>query len=142
MRTWLWTSLFWGATSLSHGGWAVDEPTFFNQNWPGVFDYGMCTVSGFQEGDPTPWNAYADGNNIGTQPLADSLKAVAKVMNGTQWCANPFIETDTARTNCISCHQGSTESVLLDISKQRNSNISDFSFSFATNRANFLKIKP
>src|SRR2546430_4971667 len=142
VRTWLWTSLFWGATSLSHGGWALDEPTFFQQNWPGVFDYGMCTVSGFQDGDPTPWNAYADGNNIGTQPLADSLKAVAKVMNGTQWCANPFIETDTARTNCISCHQGSTDSVLLDIPKQRKSNISDFSFSFATNRANFLKIKP
>lgn len=142
VRTWLWTSLFWGATSLSHGSWAADEPTFFAQNWPGVFDYGMCTVSGFQEGDPTPWSSYADGNDIGTQPLADSLKAVAKVMNGTQWCANPFIENATARTNCVGCHQGSTESALLDITKKRNSNISDFSFSFATNRANFLKIKP
>jgi hypothetical protein len=142
VRTWLWTSLFWGATSLSHGGWAADQPQILYQQWPRLFDYGMCTVSGFEENDPTPWKAYADGDIFtGKQPLSDALKAVAKVMNGTQWCANPFIETDTARTNCIGCHQGSTESFLLTVSKERSTNISDFSFSFATNRGSFLKAR-
>jgi len=141
LRTWLWTSLFWGASSLSHGSWDADAPKILYQQWFGIFAYSMCTVSDFEERDPTPWRAYADGDLLGKQPLADSLKAVAKVMNGTQWCANPYIETDTARTNCIGCHQGTTESFLLTVSKERSTNISDFSFSFATNRANFLKVK-
>jgi hypothetical protein len=142
LRTWVWTSLFWGATSLSHGGWAADAPKILGQQWYGFFDYGMCTVSDFKENDLTPWKAYADGDDFyGKQPLADSLKAVAKVMNGNQWCANPYIETDTARTNCIGCHQGTTESFMTTVSKERSSNISDFSFSFETNRANFLKVR-
>src|SRR5260370_42257934 len=85
-------------------------------------------------------------------------------MNGAQWCANPYIETNMAHGNCIGCHQGSTESVLpttlfqalkplhasLDnlipevllpsTLPQAPFNTSDFSFSFATNRAAFQKV--
>jgi hypothetical protein len=142
VRTWLWTSLIWGTYNFQHGEWSADEPNTPFQQLDFPFDYGLCTVSDFEEKDPTPWKAYADGDiDNGKQPLADALKAVAKEMKGNQWCANPYIETDTARTNCIGCHQGSTESFLTTVKQERSTNISDFSFSFATNRANFLKVR-
>ncbi len=72
LRTWLWTSLFWGAHSISHGSWAADGPKILYQQWLGIFAYSMCTVSDFKEKDPTPWKAYADGDYVyGKQGLAD-----------------------------------------------------------------------
>jgi hypothetical protein len=140
--TWMWTSLFWGADGPSHGAWQSDEPNSLRQEWLGVFRYGMCTVSDFKESDPTPWSAYEDGDPFKKQPLANALKSVANLMNGYQWCANPFIEINMSRGNCVGCHQGSTESFLPgEIAKRRKFNISDFSFSFATNRANIIKIR-
>lgn len=153
LRTWMWTSVWWGSGDAKRGGWSADAPKTF-----GVFELGfpyeMCTVSDFKESDATPWSAYeqkakelysqasATGDaQIGYQAdkydaLAKALKAIAKVMKGTQWCANPFIESTMSQGNCIGCHQGSTESLLpTTLSKVRQINISDFSFSFATNRA-------
>jgi len=135
LRTWMWISLF-----PSPGyDWRADKPDL--SPWS-LYHYQMCTVSDFKEGDAAPWIAYDGKGDPHFQVQADAIKAVAKVMNGTQWCANPYIETNMARGNCIGCHQGSTESFLPKvISRERQFNISDFSFSFATNRANIIKLR-
>jgi hypothetical protein len=160
LRTWMWTSVF---EAGGRWNWGADKPEALTQEWAPFVYYGMCTVSDFKESDPTPWAAY-EGKEEHLQSLADTLKAVAKVMNGAQWCANPYIETNMAHGNCIGCHQGSTESVLpttlfqalkpvhasLDnlipevllpsTLPQAPFNTSDFSFSFATNRAAFQRV--
>jgi len=83
-------------------------------------------------------------------------------MQGAQWCSNPYIETNMAFGNCVGCHQGSTETflpttvfeaavkpanqtldrlipetILKTTQIELPFNTSDFSFSFATNRAAF-----
>ncbi|HEY3025168.1 MAG TPA: hypothetical protein VGJ55_03350 [Pyrinomonadaceae bacterium] len=128
LRTWMWTSLF----PASGYFWRGDKPDLA---WPNLYHYQMCTVSDFKEGDPAPWAAYDGTGSNHYQQLADAIKAVGQAMNGVQWCANPYIETNMARGNCIGCHQGSTESFLPGVvARERKFNISDFSFSFATNR--------
>jgi hypothetical protein len=102
----------------------------------------MCVVSDFTEGDPAPWAGYEGTIAPLVQGQADTIRAVAGVMRGNQWCANPYIETNMARGNCIGCHQGSPNSFLpTTLNKQRGFNISDFSFSFATNRARIIEIR-
>jgi hypothetical protein len=134
LRTWMWTSLFPAAGYF----WRGDKPDL---GWPTLYHYQMCTTSGFTEGDPAPWAAYDGTGSSHLQPIADAIKAVAQTMNGVQWCANPYIEVNMARGNCIGCHQGSTESSLPGVvRKERDFNISDFSFSFATNRAMIMRI--
>jgi len=62
-------------------------------------------------------------------------------VDGFEWGSNPYIETNMARGNCVGCHQGSTESFLpTTLARQRSYNISDFSFSFASNRAAFRSV--
>lgn len=136
LRTWMWTSLF----DRGSWSWRADQPPALTKEWP-IRRYGMCTVSDFKEGDPTPWAAY-DGKDAFLQTQADAFKAVSQVMHGAQWCSNPYIETTMARGNCIGCHQGSTESFLpTTLFERQRFNISDFSFSFATNRGTILKIR-
>jgi hypothetical protein len=161
LRTWMWTSIFEAGGKWN---WGADKPEALTQEWSPFVYYGMCTVSNFRESDPTPWAAY-EGNDEHLQSLADALRAVAKVMQGAQWCSNPYIETNMAFGNCIGCHQGSTETVLpttvfeaavkpvnesLDrlipetllrtTQIQLPFNTSDFSFSFATNRSAFQEV--
>jgi len=155
-RTWMWTTIF---EAGGEWNWGADKPEALTREWSPFAQYGMCTVSDFREGDSTPWAAY-EGKDEHLQSLADSIKAVARVMRGAQWCSNPYIETNLAFGNCVGCHQGSTETVLPTtvfegIVKPANQvvdlllpetllrttqlevpfNTSDFSFSFATNRA-------
>jgi hypothetical protein len=162
LRTWSWTTLF---EAGGEWNWGADKPATLTQQWSAFTHYGMCTVSSFRESDPTPWAAY-EGRNEHLQSLADSIRAVAKVMRGAQWCSNPYIETNLAFGNCIGCHQGSTETVLPTTVfeaavKPANQiadmlipetllrttqmelpfNTSDFSFSFAINRAAFQEAR-
>jgi hypothetical protein len=161
LRTWMWTSIFEAGGKWS---WGADKPEALTQAWSPFVYYGMCTVSNFRESDPTPWAAY-DGKEEHLQSLADALRAVAKVMQGAQWCSNPYIETNMAFGNCVGCHQGSTETflpttVFEGAVKPLNEtldrlipetllrttqielpfNTSDFSFSFATNRSGFQEV--
>jgi hypothetical protein len=156
LRTWMWTTLF---EAGGEWNWGADKPVALTQEWTPFAHYGMCTVSNFRESDPMPWAAY-EGKDEHLQSLADSIKSVARVMRGAQWCSNPYIETNLAFGNCIGCHQGSTETVLPTtvfeaVAKPANQvtdlllpetllrttqmevpfNTSDFSFSFAINRA-------
>ena len=158
LRRWMWTSVF---EAGGEWNWGADKPVGLTQAWSSFAYYGMCTVSDFKESDREPWAAY-DGKEKHLQSLADVLRAVAKVMQGAQWCSNPYIETNMAFGNCIGCHQGSTETVLpttvFEVAvKPANEtldrlipetllrttqiqipfNTSDFSFSFATNRSSF-----
>jgi len=158
LRTWMWTSIFEAGGKWN---WGADKPEALTQQWSPFVHYGMCTISNFRESDPAPWVAY-DSKEEHLQSLADAIRAVAKVMQGAQWCSNPYIETNMAFGNCIGCHQGSTETFLpttvfeaavrpanetLDrlipetllrtTQIQLPFNTSDFSFSFATNRAAF-----
>ena len=156
LRTWMWTTIF---EAGGEWNWGADKPAALTQEWTPFVHYGMCTVSNFRESDPMPWAAY-EGKDEHLQSLAGSIKAVSKVMRGAQWCSNPYIETNLAFGNCIGCHQGSTETVLPttvfeSVAKPANQvtdmllpetllrttqlevpfNTSDFSFSFAINRA-------
>ncbi len=148
LRTWQWTTLFSG----DGAGWAwnIDMPQSLHSQWPlpfGTGTFGMCTVSDFNEADPAPWAAY-DGKGLSgsqgerLQDLANTFKGISQVMKGRQWCANPYIEPSMSRGNCIGCHQGSPTSFLpTTVTKDRQSNVSDFSFSFDTNRANIIQIR-
>ncbi len=161
LRTWMWTSLFEAGGSWN---WGADKPEALTQQWSPLVEYGMCTVSNFRENDPAPWSAY-NGKGEHLQSLADAVKAVAKVMQGAQWCSNPYIETNMAFGNCVGCHQGSSETFLpttvfeagvkpanqtLDrlipetllrtTQMELPFNTSDFSFSFATNRSAFQEV--
>jgi len=158
VRTWTWTTIFEAGGKWN---WGADKPEALPQQWSSLVHYGMCTVSNFRESDPAPWAAY-EGKNEQLQSLADTIKSVAKVMQGAQWCSNPYIETNMAFGNCVGCHQGSTETflpttvfqatvvpanqtldrlipetILRTTQVQLPINTSDFSFSFATNRAAF-----
>lgn len=158
LRTWMWTTIFEAGGKWN---WGADKPYALTQQWSPLANYGMCTVSNFREGDPTPWAAY-EGKNEQLQSLADTIKAVSRVMQGAQWCSNPYIETNMAFGNCVGCHQGSTETFLpttvfeaavkpanqtLDLlipetilkttQLELPFNTCDFSFSFSTNRAAF-----
>lgn len=152
LRTWMWITLFRRASGWE---WTADKPRALDD--VGLRSYGMAAVSDFKEGDPSPatsydgviammkqkragqapkpWSEYK-GDDKDFEPHVAVLKAVSQVMNGAQWASNPYIESTMARGNCIGCHQGSTDSFLpTQLFKKRNYNISDFSFSFATNRA-------
>jgi hypothetical protein len=156
LRTWMWTTIF---EAGGEWNWGADKPETLTQEWAPFAHYGMCTVSNFRESDPMPWGTY-EGKDEHLQSLADAIKAVAKVMKGAQWCSNPYIETNLAFGNCIGCHQGSTQTALPTtvfeaVVKPANQvsdmlipetllrttqmelpfNTSDFSFSFAINRA-------
>lgn len=158
LRTWMWTTIF---EAGGEWNWGADKPVALTQEWAPFVHYGMCTVSNFRESDPMPWAAY-DGKDEHLQSLADTIRAVARVMRGAQWCSNPYIETNLAFGNCIGCHQGSTQTALPTtvfeaVVKPANQvsdmlipetllrttqmelpfNTSDFSFSFAINRAAF-----
>jgi hypothetical protein len=158
VRTWMWTTIFEAGGKWN---WGADKPNALIQDWSPLAGYGMCTVSDFRESDSAPWSAY-EGKGEQLQSLADALKAVGKVMQGAQWCSNPYIETNLAFGNCVGCHQGSTETflpttvfeaavkpanqtldqlipetILKTTQMQLPFNTSDFSFSFATNRAAF-----
>jgi hypothetical protein len=162
LRTWMWTTIF---EAGGEWNWGADKPVGLTGEWAPFVHYGMCTVSSFRESDPTPWAAY-EGNDKHLQSLADVIKAVAKVMRGAQWCSNPYIETNLAFGNCIGCHQGSTqtalpttvfeavvtpanqvsdtlipETLLRTTQMELPFNTSDFSFSFATNRATLQAAK-
>ena len=132
----MWTSLFIGPLDWN---WNADVPNRLQSEWRSPFlNFGMCTISDFKEGDATPWAAYENGDER-RHSLGNNIKAVAHVMNGAQWCANPYIETNMSHGNCIGCHQGSTESFMPGVvARQQQFNISDFSFSFATNRQAFI----
>ena len=158
LRTWMWTTVF---EAGGQWNWGADKPEGLIQQWSPLANYGMCTVSDFRESDPTPWAAY-EGKDEHLQSLADTIRAVSGVMRGAQWCSNPYIETNMAFGNCVGCHQGSTETflpttvfqaavvpanqtldrlipetILRTTQVQLPFNTSDFSFSFATNRAAF-----
>jgi hypothetical protein len=158
LRTWMWTTIFEAGGKWN---WGADKPVTLTQEWAPFVHYGMCTVSNFREGDPRPWASY-EGIDEHQQSLADVIRAVARVMRGAQWCSNPYIETNLAFGNCIGCHQGSTQTILPTTVfeagvKPANQisdmlipetllrttqlslpfNTSDFSFSFAINRAAF-----
>jgi len=143
LRTWLWISLF----TLGFD-WVLDRSpsgSFDTDFGASLTDYGMCVVSDFKESDPAPWSHYVGllWNGKPNPRLADVIKAVSQVMNGAQWCANPYIETNMSRGNCIGCHQGSTESFLpRTLIERQHFNLSDFSFSFATNRAMIKDLMP
>jgi hypothetical protein len=148
LRTWQWTTLFSGEGA--GWAWTIDMPESLHKQWPlpfGTDSFGMCTVSDFNEADPTPWAAYAGKNLPGSrgermQDLSNTLKDIARVMQGRQWCANPFIEPKMSRGNCIGCHQGSPYSFLpTTLTKDRQTNAGDFGFSFDTNRANIVQIR-
>lgn len=161
LRRWMWTTVF---EAGGQWNWGADKPEALTREWSPFAYYGMCTVSNFRERDPTPWATY-DGKEEHLQSLAEALRAVARVMQGAQWCSNPYIETNMAFGNCIGCHQGSTETFLpttvfeaavkpanqtldrlLPETLLRTTqiplpfNTSDFSFSFATNRLAFQEI--
>lgn len=148
IRNWMWISLF----LEDDWGWRA-EPQFRARPLPmgPSYWYGMCVVSDFVEGDPQPWSAYDVGGARSAYDLrhpdliqqqADTIRAVSRVMRGNQWCSNPYIETNMARGNCIGCHQGSPTSFLpTTLTKQKGFNVSDFSFSFASNRANIQTIR-
>ena len=107
-----------------------------------MYYYGMCVVSDFAEGDSSPWAQYDGTTSRMTQELANTIRAVSGVLSGSQWCSNPYIETNMARGNCIGCHQGSPESFLpTTLTRQRAFNVSDFSFSFASNREAIIEIR-
>src|SRR6476469_1199169 len=91
VKTWLWTSLIWGAHSAGHGSWDADEPDTLKKAWPPLQSYGMVVASDFQERDPAPWAAYK-GKGADLDSLGDALKAVDGAMGGYQWCGNPYIE--------------------------------------------------
>ena len=158
VRTWMWTTVF---EAGGEWNWGADKPPALARQWSPLSHYGMCTVSDFRENDPAPWSGY-EGKGEHLQSLADTMKAVARVMQGAQWCSNPYIETNMAFGNCIGCHQGSTETFLpttvfqgaaVPMNKTLDQlipetilrttqlelpfNTSDFSFSFAINRSAF-----
>jgi hypothetical protein len=134
LRTWQWITFF-PAPSYS---WRADKPDL--GPWQ-FYHYQMATVSDFKEQDPKPWSAYEGTGSAHFDAQAAAIKAVAQAMNGVQWCANPYIETNMARTNCIGCHQGSPRDFLATaLTKQRTRNVGDFSFSIATTRSEFLKV--
>jgi hypothetical protein len=157
VRTWMRTSIFEAGGKWNCG---ADKPEGLTQQWAPFANYGMCTVSNFRESDPAPLAAF-DGRGEQLQSLADALRAVSKVMQGAQWCSNPYIETNMAFGNCLGCHQGSTETVLpttvfealIPVQQSLDRlipetllrttqfplpfNTSDFSFSFAKNRLAF-----
>ena len=144
IRNWIWVSLF--RVAGDEWGWrgergAIREPFSSRQITGSFYNYAMCVVSDFTEGDAAPWSTYQGGNRL-EQMQADTLRAVAGVMRGSPWCSNPYIETSMARGNCIGCHQGSPDSFLpTAVTKQRGFNISDFSFSFTTNRERIIEIR-
>ncbi|HEY8224995.1 MAG TPA: hypothetical protein VIG25_06950 [Pyrinomonadaceae bacterium] len=139
VRTWLWISMFW--TPDDQWGWRGDRPNELSAGIPG-YRYAMCVASDFTEGDPRPWQHYEYALDELARRQGRTFHAMADVMRGNQWCSNPFIERNMARGNCIGCHQGSPDSFLpTTLSKQRDYNISDFSFSFATNRDRLLEIR-
>ena len=153
-RTWLWITMMWLAPRAPY--WEADRPPFFTQyetdtepwtTWP-LHQYGMAVASDFREGDPAPWAPFdrvPEPNRIGPNSdlhdMATSLKDLAAAMNGLQWCANPFIEVGMSHTNCIGCHQGSpNEFLATTLTKARNTNVGDFSFSIASNREMFIRV--
>jgi hypothetical protein len=153
-RTWLWITLMW--QSPGDPRWEADKPEFFKQyahdqepwlTWP-LYQYGMVVASDFTEGDPTPWAKFdrvPEPNSIGPNSdlhtMSQSLKDLAGAMKGLQWCANPYIEVGMSHTNCIGCHQGSPNEFLSStLTKQRTTNVGDFSFSIATNRETFIRV--
>lgn len=139
VRTWLWISMFW--TPDDQWGWRGDRPVELSSGIPG-YRYAMCVASDFTEGDPRPWRYYEPATEEFPRRQGRTFHAIADVMRGNQWCANPFIERNMARGNCIGCHQGSPDLFLpTTLNKQRDYNISDFSFSFATNRDRLLEIR-
>lgn len=162
LRTWTWTTIF---EAGGEWNWGADKPEALTKEWAPMAHYGMCTVSSFRESDPTPWAAY-EGKDEHLQSLADVIRAVARVMRGAQWCSNPYIETNLAFGNCIGCHQGSTqtalpttvfegavkpanqisdmlipETLLKTTQMELPFNTSDFSFSFAINRATLQEVR-
>jgi hypothetical protein len=144
VRNWIWISIF----LEDDWGWRA-EPGFRYRGLPAPiflggqsYWYGMCVVSDFVERDPRPSSAYDGVLGDIFQEQADTIRAVTRVMRGNQWCSNPYIESNMARGNCIGCHQGSPTSFMpTTLSKQQGFNVSDFSFSFATNRANIIAIR-
>jgi hypothetical protein len=157
LRTWVWISLWWDWDAADAFG--ADHPHFLLEAWPSLWKYHMCIASGFVEGDSDPASFYRHVSEkfqrriLGdeyyedaipefdtptpfpdlTEDLAEVLEVAQKAMEPAQWCANPFLEVDMAAGNCIGCHQGAPldfrSSVFL---QQRQYNVSDFSFSFAT----------
>ncbi len=153
-RTWLWITMMWLAPRAPN--WEADRPPFFTQyendpepwtTWP-LHQYGMAVASDFRESDPAPWAPFdrvPEPDNIGPNSdlhaMATTLKDLAAAMNGLQWCANPFIEVGMSHTNCIGCHQGSpNEFLATTLTKARNTNVGDFSFSIASNREMFIRV--
>jgi hypothetical protein len=140
-RTWVWISLWWSHNQQEFG---ADQPSAVSQEWPFMRFYKMCVASGFLERDRTPWAAWVrhlgpDNSdevqrvNYQIDSLAEAIQQSTAAMGGAQWCANPNIETQMQRGNCIGCHQGSpTRALPTTYRQQYNSNLSDFSFSFAT----------
>jgi hypothetical protein len=140
LRTWLWSSLIWGAYGPGHGAWDADQPEPIKRQWPFLQSYGLVCASDFAEADPAPWQAYLRQDE-GRAHLADTLRILAQNMGGAQWAANPYIETGFARTNCIGCHQLSPRDVSkTTLRRLRTNNVGDFSFSIARNRDRFIKV--
>ena len=98
LRHWQWATLWWSDTPDSDFG--ADRPASLTATaWPAFAHYKMCTVTWFDEEDPSPGARYA-----GAPTLADALDATG---GERSWCSNPYIEhgRGNARTNCIGCHQ-------------------------------------
>ncbi|HEU4537248.1 MAG TPA: hypothetical protein VFS00_24175, partial [Polyangiaceae bacterium] len=97
IRDWFWISLFWSDEPNSDFG--ADRPASLR----GPFGhYKMCVSTAYEEHDPAPGAAFAEGH----PSLAAALSAAAAAGPAT-WCSNPYLETAelAAKTNCVGCHQ-------------------------------------
>lgn len=95
LPAWSWVSAWWEKDAT--GDWGEDRPEKLNGKY-GLGNFKMCVVTDFQEGDENAHVNLPDG-------LSNAVYALRQVSGGTQWCANPRIETNFGKSNCIGCHQ-------------------------------------
>ena len=127
IRLWTWVSIWWSNSPDSDYG--ADRPSTVAAALPSLANYKMCIASDFVEKDSDPSSHYRSSDK--TKSLADAIDKVKSLANGSQWCANPYLETSFSRSNCVGCHQGA--GVNFDVSattQNRVNGIPDFVYGF------------
>ncbi len=84
--------------------------------------------------DSDPASHYRSSDK--TKSLGDAFDKLKGLSGGAQWCANPYLETSFAKTNCIGCHQGAGVNFdVTAVKKNRENGIPDFVYGFDSIRA-------
>ncbi len=129
VRVWTWVSLWWSKATDKDKDFGADRPSTVPAALPALANYKMCVSSDFLEGDTDPGSHYRSSDQ--TKSLGDALDKVKSLANGSQWCANPYLETSFSRTNCVGCHQGAGVNFDVTATTQNRVNgIPDFVYGF------------